>query len=243
MICGFCALLVLMAVLSFDSIRALNDLESGSARVRQEYLKRERTLRDIRFSLYESGNLLREFSLAPTDSATRESYRAQLHDQRDHATAALSSGLNSLPLEQRSPFQKLSDEMASYWLLADGILALDPRAKDDLSLRQLAHSQRTSVLTLAGEVSDINELDFREAEREISAVFASTRSSYLRRGEFHWPVRRADSSMLRTRVSGLNVFSGSLTCLNVSPGVLKRVYEVKSSKNRSVEQVAEFTPS
>ena len=59
MILGFCALLILMTLLAFDSIHALRELEASSASVRQRYLVRERTLREIRFSLYESGNLLR----------------------------------------------------------------------------------------------------------------------------------------------------------------------------------------
>ena len=175
MLFGFCALLVLMVVLAFDSIHALNQLESSSAAVRQDYLNRERTLRDIRFSLYESGNVIREYSLAKPDILTRESYLKQLHDLRDQANSSLQSCLRSLPHEQAAAFQKLGNELTSYWLLTDRIFLVDPTHFNSLSLRNLALSQRASVLSLTGEVGDINELDFRQAEAQISSVFAETR--------------------------------------------------------------------
>jgi len=175
MISGFCALLVLMAVLSFDSINALHELEGSSARVRQDYLNRERTLREIRFSLYESGNLLREYALVKLDPTIRESYLAQLHDMRAHTDAALDSSFRSLPPAQKGPFQKLANELASYWLVADRIFSGDTGTHNDLPLRQAALAQRATVLSLTGEVSDVNELEFRQAEQEISSVFAQSR--------------------------------------------------------------------
>jgi hypothetical protein len=71
MIFGFSALLLLMVILAFDSIQALHDLEANSAGVRQAYLSREESLRKIRLSLYESGNLL---TLTNSTPETRDSY-------------------------------------------------------------------------------------------------------------------------------------------------------------------------
>ena len=177
MIFGFCALLALMAVLAFDSVHALDELERSSAAVRQDYINRERTLRDIRYSLYESGNLLREYSLAQpgASGSDSDSYLKQLHDLRDHADDALDACLHSLPPDQAAPFQKLGNELSSYWFLADRIFVLAPTEKNSLPLHNLALTQRASILTLTGEVSDINELDFRQAEAQISHVFEQTR--------------------------------------------------------------------
>ena len=96
MILGFCALLILMTLLAFDSIHALRELEASSASVRQRYLVRERTLREIRFSLYESGNLLREFALVDPNAETRESYLAR--------TACYSRPRKRHHAESSSPF-------------------------------------------------------------------------------------------------------------------------------------------
>jgi signal transduction histidine kinase len=175
MISGFCALLVLMAVLSFDSIRALHQLEASSARVRQDYLNRERTLRDIRFSLYESGNLLREYALVPPDPHARETDLAQLHDMRQRTSSSLDACIRSLPAGRKGPFVKLGSELSSYWRVADRIFSPAPPHKGDVPLRGVALAQRATVLTLTGEVSDVNELEFRQAELEISNVFAESR--------------------------------------------------------------------
>ena len=169
------ALIILMAFLAFDSIRALRRLEQSSARVRQQYLIRESTLRDIRFSLYESGNLLREYALIRSDSSTRESYLRQLHELRDSSTSTMATCLASLPEEQKDPFEKLASELASYWQLADRIFVLSPSEKTGLTLPNLALSQHATVLSLTREVSRINDIDFEEAEREISAAFNTTR--------------------------------------------------------------------
>jgi len=175
MILGFCALLGLMAFLCFDSIHTLNQLEAASARVRQQFLSRENTLRDVRFSLYESGNILREYALLNTDPATRDSYLRQLHELRGSANSTIEACLASLPHEQKPPFEKLADELSSYWLLAERIFVASPSAKTALSLPNLALAQHATVLSLTREVSTINEIDFREAEREISGAFAQTR--------------------------------------------------------------------
>jgi len=175
MIFGFCALLVLMGALSIDSLRGFYDIEASSGQVRHDYLNRERTLRDVRFGLYESGNLLREYALSKHSSRARESYLTQLHDMRDHTNTTLDARIRSLPEEQKVPFRKLANELNSYWLLADRIVLADVHGGDGVPLGQLALNQRATVLSLTREVSGINELELREAEREISNDFAESR--------------------------------------------------------------------
>jgi signal transduction histidine kinase len=175
MISGFCAMLVLMGVLSIDSIRASYDIEARSGQVRRDYLNRERTLRDVRFSLYESGNLLREYALSKHGPGARESYLARLHDMRDHAQATLDACIASLPEEQKIPLRQLVNELNSYWLLTDRIILADVHGRGGLPLGQLALNQRAIVLSLTREVSDLNELELRQAEREISSDFAESR--------------------------------------------------------------------
>jgi signal transduction histidine kinase len=175
MICGFCALLVLMVVLAFDSIHALDALETSSARVRQDYLSHERTLRKIRISLYESGNLLREYALADPGLETPESYLAQLHDMRDHANAAMESSLRQALPQLRDLFRNLANELTSYWLAADHTLSEGANRKNNVLSHRAALAQRAAVLAITSEVSDANELELCLAEQEISSVFARSR--------------------------------------------------------------------
>ena len=115
LISGFLALLALMVILAFDAIRSLRDLEASNLQVRQDYLTRERTLRKIRVSIYESGTLIREYTLSDSSPKTRESYLAQLHDMRNHTDAAMESCLRQAPPNLQVSVQKLANELEGYW--------------------------------------------------------------------------------------------------------------------------------
>jgi signal transduction histidine kinase len=175
MISGFSALLILMAVLAFDSIRALHDLEGSSARVRQAYVTREGTLRKIRVSLYESGNLLREYTLTDSSPDTRRSYVAQLHDLRDHANAAMETCLTESAPELQDPLQRLSRELASYWHAADQIMSEGVHKNNQIALHKAVVAQRSNILAMANEVSKVNELELHLANLEISKLFSRSR--------------------------------------------------------------------
>ena len=183
MIAGFGALLFLMAVLSFDSIRLLRDLESSSARVRQDFLNRERTLEDVRSSLYESGNILRDYALVEPDPAARETFRHQLQSMRDRSNATLHSCMQSLSAEQRIPFQNLSDELDNYWVMAEKVLNSGTRDRGISGLHTTALAQHATVLAITRDASALNELELRDAERKIADVFAQF-GQRLRTGTF-----------------------------------------------------------
>lgn len=183
MIAGFGALLFLMAVLSFDSIRLLRDLESSSARVRQDFLNRERTLEDVRSSLYESGNILRDYALLEPDPAARETFRHQLQSMRDRSNATLRSCMQSLSVEQRVPFQNLSDELDNYWSMADRVLNSGTRDQGISRLHATTLAQHATVLAITRDASALNELELRDAERKIADVFVQF-GQRLRSGTF-----------------------------------------------------------
>jgi signal transduction histidine kinase len=175
LIAGFLALLALMAILAFDAIHAFRDLEASSSQVRHDYLTRERTLRKIRASIYESGNLMREYTLTDPDKKTRESYLAQLHDMRDHANEATKRCLAQAPSNLQVPVQRLAEELATYWKIADHVLRAHTHKDNQGFLHRAALEQRAALLALTSEVSSVNELELRQAETEISSVFARSR--------------------------------------------------------------------
>ncbi len=175
MVSGFGALLILMGLLSFDSIHLLSDLEAGSARVRQEFLNRERTLEEVRSSLYESGNILRDYALLKPDTGGRETLRHQLYSMRDRTDAELNSCIQSLSNNQRAPFQNLSDELTNYWLMAERVLNTDVTEQRLTRLHNTALVQHATVLAITRDVGALNELELRDAERKISDVFVQFR--------------------------------------------------------------------
>jgi signal transduction histidine kinase len=176
MVFGFSALLLLMVILAFDSIQALHDLETSSARVRQAYLSREGSLRKIRVSLYESGNLLREYALTDSSPEIRQSYLAQVHDLRDHANSEMENCLRQSPPEIESSLRKLSHELESYWVAADHTLSEGVHKDSQARLHKAAIERRATVLAIANEVSSVNELELHLANAEISSLFTRSRA-------------------------------------------------------------------
>ena len=170
---GFTALLVIMSVLALDAIRALREVQSTSAKIRQEELVRERALRKIRASIYDSGNLLRDYSLSDPRPETRESYQAQLNDMREHVSEALQTCLAGAPPNLHDQLRKLAGELDSYWTAAQHTITDEPR--NQAHLHREAFAQRTAVLAVATEVSNINELELQVAELDISKAYARSR--------------------------------------------------------------------
>jgi len=176
LIFGFSALLVLMGVLALDSIRSLGELETSNSQVRRNYLNLERTLRQIRVSIYESGNLLREYTRTDSSPRTRDSNAAQLQEMRGHANAALESCLRQSPPNLQEPVRQLATELEGYWHAAHHTLSNGVHKKNQVRLHQATLDQRAAVLAITGEVSRINELELRQAELEISNLFARSRA-------------------------------------------------------------------
>jgi signal transduction histidine kinase len=173
LVAGFTVLLVIMAVLAFDSVRGFREIEATSAQIRHEDLVRERALRKIRSTVYESGNLLLEYSLSDPRPDTRESYRAQLNDMREHVNVALESCLRGAPANLEGHSRKLATELDSYWIAAQHAITLG--SLNQAHLHREALAQRTAVLAIATEVSNINELELQASELDISRAYARSR--------------------------------------------------------------------
>lgn len=176
MISGFGALLLLMGILSVDSVRLLFDLEVSSARVRQDFLNRERTLEDVRSSLYESGNLLREYALVHSNASGNDTFRHQLRSMSNRTNATLSACMQSLSSDQRVPFQNLSDELNSYWSMVERVFDAGTAKQARSQLHSSALAQHATVMAITRDVSALNELELRDAERKIADVFAQFRA-------------------------------------------------------------------
>jgi len=176
---GFGALLVLMAVMSIDSLRTLRAIETSDAQIRRDFLYRERTLEQVRTGLYESGNIVRDYILGGSDGNAQPMLRQDFQSIRDTTNAALSSCIQSLPPSGREPFQHLAAELQNYWSALDPIFesdTKDPQKRSESFLRSGVQSQHATVLVIAKEVSAVNQSGLEEGERRIAAVFARFRS-------------------------------------------------------------------
>ena len=70
---GFGGLLALMAFAGFDAISALEKIRTSGDTIREEFLRRDRALEEIRGDLYLSGTYVRDYLLEPEPASAVQS--------------------------------------------------------------------------------------------------------------------------------------------------------------------------
>ena len=179
---GFGALLILMAIICIDSLHTLGAFETDNAQIRQDFLYRERTLEQVRASLYETGNLMRDYILIDSDPHAQEMLRTELQSIESETTAELDACIQSLPAGKKEPFQHLSVELDHYWSSIAPISALNAEPKKEPGnsvLRSDVLAQHAGTLAIAKELSAVNDDELKEIDRQISEVFAQFRRRLL----------------------------------------------------------------
>ena len=182
LLAGFGALLLLMGIICVDSLRTLGAFQTRNTQIRQDFLYRERTLEQVRASLYESGNIIRDYALIDSDPQAQQTLRTELESLRNEATAELQACIQSLQPGKTEPFQRLDMELAKYWSAMGPIFASgakEKRAPGSSLLRREVLSQHAAILAITKDVSAVNDSELTEAERKIAEVFAQFRRRLL----------------------------------------------------------------
>ena len=181
LVAGFGALLILMAIISIDSLRTLRTTETSEFQIRQDFLYRERTLEQIRTSVYASGDIMSDFIESESDPQMRERLRTEFQSIRNETTASLKARIQSLPMDKKPSFQHLAEKLDRYWLTADPIFALAATAKGlgNSALHSDVLSLYSEVLAISKEVSALNADELMETDRRIAETFAKFRRRQL----------------------------------------------------------------
>jgi signal transduction histidine kinase len=179
---GFGALLILMAIICVDSLLTIGAFETNNAQIRQEFLYRERTLEQVRAGLYESGNLIRDYTAIDSGPQAQQVLRTELESIQNQTTAELQACIRSLQPGKKEPFERLDAELGKYWSTVGSIFALgdkEHKSQSTSALRNNVLSQHAEILAITKEISTVNDDEFKETERRIEAVFAQFRRRLL----------------------------------------------------------------
>ena len=174
-IAGFGGLLAILAAEGLYSLKIASQIQASNAQMRQDFLSRDRTLNQIRSSLYESGNVVRDYILVEPGQNKAERLRNELKTIRDDMETALKTYSHSLRPEEKGPFQQLATEAETYWSTLDPIFNWDAKARRSRGNWFLRHEvipRRTTVLAMAHEVSEMNEQALQWDERRVADLFA-----------------------------------------------------------------------
>jgi signal transduction histidine kinase len=174
-IAGFGGLLAILGAEGFYSLKIVWQIQVSNTEMRRDFLSRDRTLEQIRSALYESGSVVRDYVLVEPGENKAETLRTELKTIRDHMETALKVYSLSLRPEERGPFQQLDTEVQTYWSTLEPIFDWDAKARRSRGNSFLRHEvlpRRTTVLTIAREVSELNEQALQEDERRVADLFA-----------------------------------------------------------------------
>ncbi|MEO7145557.1 MAG: histidine kinase, partial [Bryobacteraceae bacterium] len=177
LLAGFGGLLLLMAFAGLDAMQVLRQIESNNNEIRRDFLLRNRVLDQIRSSVYLSGTYVRDYLLDP-DTGQAESHRDNLEATRTEMDAAVTTYSRLLRPEEAGPFHGLTRDLAEYWNVLAPVLtwnAAERRAHGYFFLRDEVYPRRTSMLSLAGQIANVNEQQLNAGNRRVSELFSAFR--------------------------------------------------------------------
>ena len=179
---GFGTLLILMAILSIDSLYTLETFKDHNNHIRQEFAYRQNTLEQVRTGVYDSGDILTDYAVTESDPQLQERLRTEFQSIRDETTASLNSCIQSLPTENREPFRHLAKELDRYWSEVDHIFRLRATSTKGLAhpaVRADVPSGYAEVLAITKEVGALNANEWKETDRRMAETFAEFRRRLL----------------------------------------------------------------
>jgi len=177
LLAGFGGLLILMAFAGFDAVSILQQIQTRNERIRNDFVRRNRTLEQIRSDLYLSGTFIRDYLLEP-DARAAETHRASLEQTRRQMDSALESYEKLLPAQEAAAFGVLQRELRDYWRILDPTLGWSPeqRREDGYSFwRNEVYPRRTTMLGIADEIAAFNEQQLNAGNQQVGDLFAQFR--------------------------------------------------------------------
>jgi len=155
----------------------LRQAETGNATMRGTFLIRSHSLDQIRYGIFVSGTLARDYLLAG-DSPDVDQQRAKLRQVERATEGAIEEYGRSLSVEEAAAFRSLSAEIHAYWKVLG--LMLDPdrevrrRRGASYFYNQLV-LRRDAMLDLADRITQRNEQEISAGEKELDVMFDAFR--------------------------------------------------------------------
>lgn len=169
---GFTGLLLLMAVMAIDATTSLRRLEQTTALLITENRKRDALLDDLRFDMYRSASVERDYLLEADDSRA-ESHKAELELFRTRIDDTLRIYGEKLPDTEKEAFTDMRSRVDSYWKsLAPAMQwnAALRRAKGEGFLHDVIRPFRADIAQFTRKVDALNQRDLDASEDRIRVV-------------------------------------------------------------------------
>ena len=170
LLAGFGGLLLLMLLAGADALLVLRQVRASNTQVRDAYVRRGRSLEQIRTGIYQSAIVIRDYLLAGNPADAREqadkwdTIRRTTEQALDETSAVLDSGESPL-------FRDLRAEAQDYWKLRESIVRMEgPTRQNPYSSGELVR-RRTALLNLIDRIDQLSTLELASSDAKLSVAF------------------------------------------------------------------------
>lgn len=170
---GFGGLLILLTVAGISGLSVVRQIQTHNQRIREDYVRRDRILEQLRSDIYLSGTYVRDFLLEP-DDAMAEGHRGNFEKIRQTIEAAVAEYRKMLGAEEVAPFNHLADQLSAYFNALKPTLAWEAperRSRGYGFMRKEVLPRRTMMISLAYQVSKVNEHQLQKGNVLLAELF------------------------------------------------------------------------
>lgn len=178
---GFGGLLLLLAFTGLDALSVLTRIQSSNARIREDYVNRDRILQQLRSDIYLSGTYVRDFLLEP-DPARADLHREEFDAARARIQSMLAAYDRILRGEERDTFKRFSREVVEYFDSLRPAFRWNANQRRTLGYAFMTTSllpRRQTIVRLADQIGQVNQRQLEAGNRQVSDLFSSFRKSLV----------------------------------------------------------------
>jgi signal transduction histidine kinase len=167
---GFGTLVVLIAVLGVSALRRGDVVYQEILQAHNSYQRSEQVLSEIRSSILLSDILVRDFLLDPSH-LTNALHRQNLVELRAGTLRNIAELEALMGSEEPSLIGRIRTELEAYWDSREPIFEWTPQQKlafSSVFLRKRVLPHRNAVLSIADEISELRDANFRSQQRRLN---------------------------------------------------------------------------
>jgi signal transduction histidine kinase len=170
LLAGFGGLLLLMLLAGADALLVLRQVRASNTQVRDAYLRRARSLEQIRTGIYQSAIVIRDYLLAANAADARE--QAEKWNMIRRGTEqALDETAAVLDSSESPPFRDLRAGVQDYWKLRESIVRAEAPAKQNPYSSGELVRRRTALLHLIDRIDELSTLELASSDAKLGVAF------------------------------------------------------------------------
>ena len=172
---GFGGLLLLLAFTGLSALSILKTIQTRNEEIREDYVRRERILEQLRADIYLSGTYARDL-LLETDPARADGHRKELEAARLRVQSMINAYRAILRSDERESFQQFTSEVSSFFAMLQPVMQWNPEQRRQFGynfMRDYLLPRRMLIVRLADQISRLNQQQLETGNRQVAELFSS----------------------------------------------------------------------